>query len=450
MHRKRFFSLTFILFSLFIFVQDAHALFGLTVSPRRGGQSIRFDESRRTDGLLSNEEVTFTVTSTEGVQYRIFQTLFQPLTNEFGNTIPQGSLIMFSPSNALGTLRPQLETPVTMGQTPLYTSNSSGDSDSFVIVYNLKLPENQPGGTYRTSVTFTAEPVTPSSGTTSSSVTLDIRVELKPTYDLKIQNSKGGRNLDLGKLSQTRSKAEESLEIKIDSNVGTPFRIYQVFSNPLTSADGETLDENLLRFRLAGGQNGSLAASQINSVSPTQQLLYTSSNSGQGDQIEVQYEISSDDDLKAGIYNGTLSFRVDSNSPFVSKEIVNIPVHLEVESIFYLSVKMQEGTGIHFGTFKKPEDREQGAELVVHSNLGQPYIVSQVSRKLTNPEGAEIPEGYFKFMTSGAKTGQMAASSMTPVKEGESVLFTSDKLGTPEKLFVHYALSVPEDARGGD
>src|SRR3989338_7840412 len=121
-----------VLAGLLTLVQDAHAVFTLSVTPRRGGQNIRFEPAKPGD-YLRNEEVTFTVTSDRNAQYRIYQTVYQPLTNEFGNTIPQGAFIVFSPSNPLGTLRTQLETPITMGQAPIYASDTAGSSDSFVV-----------------------------------------------------------------------------------------------------------------------------------------------------------------------------------------------------------------------------------------------------------------------------------------------------------------------------
>ena len=126
---KRF-LLTALLASTLVSVwpKDAWAVFELNVSPRRGGQSLRF-AGEEPGGLLRNEEVTLTVTTDAAAQYRILQTVYQPLTNEFGNTLPASTFVVFSPSNPLGTLRTQLETAVGMGQAQIYTSNTAGSSD---------------------------------------------------------------------------------------------------------------------------------------------------------------------------------------------------------------------------------------------------------------------------------------------------------------------------------
>ena len=200
--------------------KDAWAVFQLSVSPRRGGQSIRF-ESAQSGGILRNEEVTMTVTTDRATQYRILQTVYQPFTNEMGNTLPAGAFVAFSPSKPLGTLRTQLETPVSMGQTQLYTSNNGGSSDEFVLVYNVRVPENQPGGIYRTQLTFTAEPVNMQSGLSPSTTTLEVRVEINPKFSIEILNQRSARSLDLGKITKDRASAQQSLVIQITSNIGS-------------------------------------------------------------------------------------------------------------------------------------------------------------------------------------------------------------------------------------
>ena len=135
--RKVFITAVFAATLLAVWPKDAWAVFQLSASPRRGGQSVRFSaEGGSVSGgeggiILRNEEVTVSVDTDRATQYRILQTVYQPLTNEMGNTIPAGTFVMFSPSNPLGTLRTQLETPVGMGQTQIFTSNNGGDDDEF-------------------------------------------------------------------------------------------------------------------------------------------------------------------------------------------------------------------------------------------------------------------------------------------------------------------------------
>lgn len=423
---------------------EAHAVFTLSVTPRRGGQHIRF-EGGKPGAYLRNEEVTLTVTSDRGAQYRISQTVYQPLTNEFGNTIPQGAFIVFSPSNPLGTLRTQLETPITMGQVSIYTSNTAGDTDSFVLVFNVKVPEDQPGGVYHTQMTFTAELVNAQSGVSPSIVTMDVRVEITPDFRIAIQNVRGGRYLEFERISKDRPTGSSALKIEIESNIGTKYRIIQQLTEPLVSSEGFSLDESRLSFVSSGG-------ARAQEVSESPEVIYTSSETGQGDVIQLQYQLTPGESQKAGIYSGNISFKIESDSPFVPSEVIHIPVKIEIETLFYLDMEMEQSAmALNFGVFKSGEEKqERRVILTVHSNLGQPYQVSQiVPRKLTNEEGTVIPREHFQFFGSEAQTGILVVMSPTPVQEGETVVFTSDNRGTPEKFVLNYSLTIPYGARAG-
>lgn len=429
---------------------EAHAVFSLQVSPRRGGQQIHFENSQP-GKLLRNEEVTLTVTTDRASQYRIYQTVYQPLTNEFGNTIPQGAFIVFSPSNPLGTLRTQLETPVTMGQYPVYTSNAAGDIDEFVLVYNVRVPDDQPGGVYRTQITFTAELVNAQGGVSPSIVTMEVRVEITPTFQMKISSSKGGRELDLGRITKDRPAAAENILLEVGSNIGSTYRIVQQMTEPLISQDGAVLDESDFSFTVASKTQGAAAAAGSSPVSSTPLVVYTSNDNGAGDVIQVQFSLKPEAEQKAGIYRGNLTFKVDSGSTFAPQQIFNVPVQVEIEPIFYLDVDIEKGGDLHFGVYKTGDEvQEKRVRLTVHSNLRQPYQVSQiVPTKLTSQEGAVIPADYFVFFGAEAQTGTLSVMSPSPVAQGESPVFISNNKGTPESFVLDYTLKVPKEARAG-
>lgn len=450
--RKSFLHILFILISLTAFSTPAFATFELNIQPFTGGQDIRF-EPAGPGGVLRNEEVTFNIYSDQNAQYRLIQQMYQPLTNETGQTIPQGSFVMFSPSSStLGLLRTQLETPVSMGQQPIYNSNATGQSDNFVLVYNVRVPDHQPSGIYRTRLTYTLELLSPQSGVSARTVTIDVRVEIRSTFQLNIASAKGGKNLNLGTLSQRKPTTSEVLKFQTDSNIGTTYRIVQQLTEPILSQDGTILNEQTLVFQSAGASKGTLpAAGAAMSVSETPQIVYTSNPGGFSDQFEIQYSIASTATQKAGVYSGTLSFKVESNSIQVKEEIINIPIRIEIEPIFYLNVETTEGAGIHLGSFRdRGVSKNSTVNLTVHSNLSEPYQISQVvSRKLTNLEGSTIGDENFVYSTANAETGRLMATSPVPVKEGDTVLFTSDNKGTPEAFEVNYSLKVPKDAPAG-
>ena len=434
---------------LSVWPKDAWAVFQLSVSPRRGGQSVRF-EGAQPGGILRNEEVTMSVDTDRAAQYRILQTVYQPLTNELGNTLPAGAFVMFSPSNPLGTLRPQLETPVTMGQSQIYTSNNGGDSDQFVLVYNVRVPENQAGGIYRSQLTFTAEPVNMQAGISPSTTTLEVRVEINPKFNIEITNEHSTRNLDLGRIGKERASARQTLVFDITSNVGSTYRIFQQLTEPLVSAEGGTLDDAAFSFSPSGNAEGSFSSGSGSPVPVSQSLLYTSGEWGGSDRFQLEYVLAPDLSEKAGSYRGNLSFRVESNSPFVTQEVINMPVVVEIQTIFSLDVAFTQGRSLNFGAFKTGDEKQdRQARLKVNSNLGQPYQITQiVPRKMMTDEGTPLADGNFQFFTQNVHTGTASAAPHA-VEAGESVIYTSDSKGTPEEFLVNYSLSIPRDSRAG-
>ena len=444
--KKRFliFFLSFI--SATVVCADAHAVFQLTAEPRRGGRSIHFsaEGGENPGGLLRNEEVTLSVTTDRGVQYHVLQTVYQSLTNEFGNTIPAGAFIQFSPSNPLGNLRTQLETPISMGQKQIFTSNAAGASDEFVLVFNVRVPENQPGGVYRTQLTLTAEPVSAQAGASPSTTTLEVRVEVSPKFRLTIQNDKGGKFIDFARISKENPQASKVLNVQIDSNIGTRYRLLQQLNESPVSSTGESLTEGALTFHAKGSGSPS-------TLSQSATLLYQSNEWGGSELIPIEYFLNPSPTQRAGVYTGSVSFRVESSSPFVPQEVITVPIKSEIESIFSLETQMDYGGNMNFGAFKTGNEKQEKTVLLkVRSNLGEPYQVSQlVPRKMTNEEGGVIPKQHFLFFAAKAKTGALAVSAPTPVEEGETVVFTSDMKGTPEEFVLSYSLTIPPGTKAG-
>jgi hypothetical protein len=212
------------------------------------------------------------------------------------------------------------------------------------------------------------------------------------------------------------------------------------------------LDEENLLVNIVGGSKGTSAigASPV-PVTQTQALIYASSESGGPDVLEIQCQLKPGSTPKAGIYSGNFTFKVESKSPFVPQEVIRIPIRVEVDTIFYLDTEVEKGSALSFGTFKNPGEKHEKQVLVtIHSNLGEPYQVTQIlSKKLVNERGDVLPPSSFTFFGAEAQTGVLAVMSPAAVTEGESVVFTSDKKGTPQKFLLNYTLTLPKDARSG-
>ncbi len=434
---------------------DAHAVFDFSVSPRRGGQNlhIRLEgalQEQQGGGILRNEEVRVTINTTEGMPYRITETVNQvPTDVRTGKTLPLNSFFQFSPSSTVGRLETVLESPVAPGVKQIYT-NSTGEADEFFLVFNVRLGEDQPGGLYRTQITFTAEALSPGSASFSPRVVvMNVDIEIPQTFRMTTRSARGGKELDLGRVRKDGDSVSAVYRIDVDSNIGTEYRIIQQMTESLSSPEGETIEAGAFAWSLAQG-NGS--GSEAKPIAASPEILYRSDAQGNGDALQIQYTAAPPAGQKAGVYRGMLAFKVESNSPLVRPEIVSVPVVLEVEPILYLDIETRGGGGISFGRFRpQDEAKEIQVLLKVHTNLGKEYTVSQIlPHALAARDGSStISADALQFYGSEAQSGVLTAQSPTPVKEGETVVYRSDSKGKAESFSLNYRLAIPKDTPAG-
>jgi len=120
---------------------------------------------------------------------------------------------------------------------------------------------------------------------------------------------------------------------------------------------------------------------------------------------------------------------------------------------FELVIKPEAAGILRFANLK-PRQPPKLQEVVfqVNTNIGKQYQVTQhLSSLLTNVEGRVIPTKYFTLRQEnlGGK-GEVKYTEQSQIKEGEMVLFISDKEGGPASFKVVYQLDVPSDVHWGD
>lgn len=425
---------------------DAWAVFELQVTPRRGGQTIRLEEAE--PGKPSrNEEVTVTMVADAGVPYTISQILHQPLTNDSGQTIPPGAWAQFSSSELPGTLRTRLETPVLLGQHPVYTSPEDGGDASFVLVNNVRVPEGQSGGSYRAQFSFIAEPQTAQAGISSQIVTLNVIVDMKPVFKLTVTPEGGAHSVDLGSVGRNRDASASVVTVRIENNTGRNYTLSHGLPEPLTSESGETLGPEDVTFTAQANLSGRTLFASKEPMRSTSAELFSSAEGGSSEEVVVSYQISASPEIRAGSYRGLLELKVLSDSPYAPSDSVDLPVTLDVQEVLDLSVDFVDGSsqGLAFGRLQPGASQIRSVLLSAYSNLGRRYRISQsLSRLLTQAEGKTLPAECLQYSVYKQNL-DTPISSPEPVVVGESVVYTSDLHGTPEALTVLYQLSIPED-----
>lgn len=425
------------------------AAFTLSVRPYEGGFNLDYGNLGPASGRI-NKEVTINITSDIAKQYRLVQMLLEPLSTMQGSTISGNNFFVYGirGSNQFGTLNVEQEVPVGLARQVLYTSNQTGVSDSFTLVYSLGVPADIEPGSYRGRISFTLEPI----DSTQSPVTtvLNIFAEVKVESAVEIKTSLGTKDIILRPGREDTSSCD--VIVNIQGGFGKQFRILQAPDEQPVSLEGQLLDWEAVKFIGSDAQKG-MVVSESTPLANRQQIIYTSSPRGEADTFVISYILGDLSTQKAGIYRSKIKYILEGIG-FGSARLIDI-LNLQIENprVFDLTVSPEMGGSIRFRELKPNQPPKiQEVTFEVKSNIAQQYQVTQnAASLLTSKEGKVISKEYFTLRQESLDTkGTLKCPNKIEVKEGQMVLFISDPLGSPDKFKVIYELTVPRDIYSGD
>lgn len=431
--------------------EKAFATFSLSVTPYEGGYDLRYGKVSMSEAAINKKEVTISISSNIAKQYRVVQTLLQPLANIQGLSIPENNFIVYGirGTNKYGTLAVEEERPVGLNRTFIYTSNQSGASDSFILVYSFKDLSGLPAGSYRGRIGFTLEPI----DSTQSSVTtiLNVFAEIEAESTVEIKTVSGTKIISLNSRIDDKRSAEVLVDIK--GIMGNQFKIIQVMNEAPLSPEGYRLSDKALELSIREASKGTGIINPVN-LSLGQQTIYTSGLRGDPETFIITYSLKDLSAEKAGKYRTVLKYLLDSRGYFNQSLIDSLTLEIENERVFELIVAPEMGGLLQFRDLK-PQQPPRINEVIfeINTNMAKPYQVSQNAPFLfTNKEGEAIPNRYFTLRTERLDNtkGNLKYPQKTEIKLGDTVLFLSDKIGSSDTFKVIYELGIPPDLHAGD
>ena len=430
------------LIGFFGYLRGVEAEFSLSVVPYEGGYDLRFGKIFQEK---VNKEVIVKITSTTlGKRYRLIQVLSEPLTNDEGRRIPQNSFSVYGirGTNRYGTLL-EREIPVSLGRTIIYTSNSQGNSDSFNLVYSLKVSPDQAPGFYQGKIVYILEPI--DSAESQVRVILNIFAEVKQSPKIEIKTLEGRKIY----LNPKKKKSVDVL-VSIKGNLGKKFQILQLVCGPLVNSEGDELAYDKIKFLTKEVKKGEGVLKPL-ALSSRKEVIYTSWR-GEPEDFIIRYNLEELEKEKVGKYRTDIKYFLEIPGSFV-RYIDTLPLEVENPPIFNLKVTPETGGVILFKNLKPlrpPKINEVTIEI--ETNLGKPYQVSQkIISELVNKEGDKIPLKHLSLRTESINTkGSLKYPKDTVVKRGEMVLFVSDSNGSSDKFKVIYKLEAPLNLKPGD
>jgi hypothetical protein len=444
---------TYALIILFlIFPGLAWAEFSLSVRPYEGGYDLNFGKVGRA-AVGANKELSVSIRSDIGKQYRLIQNFFEPLTNSQGDTIPlQNSFFLYAlrGSAKYGTFSVEQETPASLSRAIIYTSNSNGLSDSFTLVYSLRGPFQVPSGSYRGRVSFSIEAIDSSQPAQTASVNIFCEVESAAYIEIKTPD--GSKSLRLN--SKSPESGSAALAFNISSGIGRQYRIIQSIQEPLRSNDGIELPQNAAVFQMEEIKKGS-GPTQPMAVTLKPETIYQSDAIGRPDNFIETFRLNDLSGCKAGIYKTGVSYILEDGAGQAAKRLETYLLEIEIANEFDLELKTESAGGVilfkDLGPKQPPRTFE--IEVRVKTNINKRYQVTQnVASDLINKEGKIIPSKYFTIKTVALDNtkGVLKCPQGVEVKRGDTVLFVSDKSGSADSFKTIYELNASEGVLAGD
>jgi hypothetical protein len=451
-----------------LFTKAAWAVFEMTVTPNEGSYDLRF-ERVSPDDFKMVKELTIRVNTDIGKAYRVFHRLNQPLTASDGIVLSDEQFRMYPVvnSSSTGQLIYREETPVSQFENQMiYTSDSSGTSDTFKVIYTVTPKQAQIAGSYYGRLCYVLIPV---DNSTLSQVVVNVNVYVElsqgATPLVEVTTEKGTKRLTFSSkksgFKQEDTGIQQQVSVKIHGSIGVPYKIYQTLSEGrILSSAGLEFDLSHLLATVTGNEKGVTMSASTLVAASTKQLLYTSDRSGSGDAFVITYK--GDDDFRmqpADFYRSRLNYILETEGAqgAIKKDSVAVlDLELDITPIFDIRVFTdgKEGVNLVFGDISyKSGPKTSTAEVFIDTNMGKPY---QVVQKSTGPmvtqDATKVPPEDFTLSVKDIITDEeprFVLKESKPVQEGDMVIFSSGPLGKEAHFRVEYRLNMRPDTRTG-
>ncbi|MDP2654295.1 MAG: hypothetical protein Q8Q08_09715 [Candidatus Omnitrophota bacterium] len=387
------------------------------------------------------------VNSDEGAQYQVFQRLADSLVNERGVFPDPGAVLTYTliGSSAQGTLYDQEMVSLGFSEQLLYTSNGTGDGDAFTVIYSVDPVKIKSAGNYVGRIIYTLRPV---GGSSQEEGVLNLYISATGEFRVEHTVSSGAGALRLA--SEGPGMPGEYIRISYEGNMNRHLRVYQEIGELPVNDLNREISPSAMQFWVEGSSTGQSHVQEPAAFKRGKTLIYTSD--ADRDEIKIAFRLDSDAVAKeiSGNYRGKINLSVETEDRV---ELMPVDLDVVVPPVFKMDVEFPEG-GIRFESLLPHEGPQTSqAKITVKSNLGRPYMVSQiVGDKLTNKEGKKIEEKNFRFMLQPVEgsPGTVQHPEFFSVPIGEVPIFYSDRQGGSAEFFVIYQLIPSASMEGGD
>ena len=347
-------------------------------------------------------------------------------------------------SNSYGSLYLENLEPLSFSDQLIYTSDQSGNSDSFTLMYRVNPDEMQASGNFSGQIVYTVRPI----GSSSEDQRI-LNVFLEDAGELQVATSaSSGSNLI--ELKSGRLEDQEGyFKISLQGNVGGDVRIYQEILDYPRNELNKEINRQVVQFMTNAENQTGLNYQTPTDLEREKVLLYTSQHNE--DSLDVYFKINEEAlvDQKAGRYSTQIRYLIEGDD---INQVIDANLIIEITPILKLVIDAPAG-GLSFKRLL-PDTPPQVQEiyLTVQTNLDTPYMINQtINVPLTNEDGIALEDEYFTIKQEflEGKTGDLQFQNFDAVPIGDTPIFYSDATGSPAKIKVIYRIKPYRNMQAG-
>jgi hypothetical protein len=269
-----------------------------------GGKTLRLNSKNQDSQVCP---VSFNILSGLGRQYRIIQSISEPLRSNEGVTLPEGSMVFWMEKITRGS-GPGRETPVSLRPQLLYQSDAQGSPDNFIENFKLTGLSGVKAGTYKTNVSYLIEE---SNGQTTKR--LDnylLEVEVENEFDLELKTESGAGVILFKDIGPNQPPRTFAIEVLVKTNLGKPYQLTQKVTSDLTNKGGKSIPAKYftLRTESFNETKGVLKFPQSTEVKSGDTVLFVSDKKGSADSFKTVYELAAPEGVVAGDYSASVIY----------------------------------------------------------------------------------------------------------------------------------------------
>ena len=258
--------------------------------------------------------------------------------------------------------------------------------------------------------------------------------------NLSVTPRDGGSSLRFGRVDLL-SSIDKEVRIRITSSGGEQYQVYQRILEPFRNERGNSLDRSVLVATSYPGSNsfGSLYLNNVERLGFSDQLIYTSDQTGNSDTLTVVYRVNANEMTASGNFTGQVIYTV---RPVGSGAEGQIILNVFLEDTGELKVETETSSGrnsIHLKS-DRLENQEGYIKISLLENVGQEVeIYQEIFDYPRNEVNAGLDRELVHFMTMAENPGGLNYQSPTELERKKVLLYTSND--TEDTIDVYFKLN---------